>query len=317
MTKCVMVTGGAGFIGSHVCDKLLEQQYKVICIDNLNDYYDPDFKRLNIKHNLSKNNFIFHQVDILDYDSLHKIFNKYKPSKIIHLAAMAGVRNSISNPQLYYDVNCKGTINLLELSKLFNIDNFIFASSSSVYGENNVPFRESQTADQQISPYASTKKAGELLCYTYHNLYDLNIIALRFFTVYGPRGRPDMAPYLFTEKIIKDLELIRYGDGSSARDYTYVSDIVDGIVSCLDKKLGFEIINLGNSEVVTLNYLIKLIGNEVGKPVKLKQKGIPRGDVPITYADIEKAKRVLDYAPKVKIEEGIKELVKWYKHEKS
>jgi len=250
MTKCVMVTGGAGFIGSHTCDALLNQGYKVICVDNMNNYYSPKFKYENIKEHFSTDNFIFYLADILDYDCMFNIFKKHKPEVIIHLAARAGVRNSIDNPKLYYNVNCNGTLNLLELSKIFNVGNFIFASSSSVYGENIAPFRESMTTDRQISPYASTKKVGELLCYTYHKLYNLNISVLRFFTVYGPRGRPDMAPYLFTKKIMNGDKIVRYGDGSSVRDYTYISDIITGVMACLDKKFGFEIINLGNSKTV-------------------------------------------------------------------
>ena len=312
--KNVLVTGGAGFIGSHVCDALLARGDVVICIDNFNDYYDPKIKRNNIKNCLNNPKFKLCIVDIMDFRKLKEIFQKNKINKIIHLAARTGVRASLRNPFLYEDTNNKGTLNLLELAKEFEVKNFIFGSSSSIYGINKkVPFSETDKVDAPISPYAATKGACELMCHTYHHIYGLKITCLRLFTVYGPRGRPDMAPYKFTKLINEGKEIERYGNGSSKRDYTYVSDIVDGIIKALDKELDFEIINLGNSNIVELNYFISLIENNLGKKAKVKQLGLQPGDVPITYADISRAKSLLDWEPKVKIEDGIAKFIEWFK----
>jgi UDP-glucuronate 4-epimerase len=309
----ILVTGGAGFIGSHVCDALLERGDSVICVDNFNDYYSPEIKRGNIKHNLDNEEFKLFETDILDFEGMKKIFESEELDKVVHLAARAGVRPSIKNPFLYQEVNVKGTLNLLELAKDFNIKNFIFGSSSSVYGNNKkIPFSEEDNVDFPISPYAATKKEGELNCYTYHHLHGLNISCLRFFTVYGPRGRPDMAPYLFTKTIFEGGLITRYGDGSTSRDYTYVSDIVKGIMAALDKDLKFEIINLGNSSPVRLNELIAVVEKHVGKKVEIVSEEIPQGDVIITYADISKAQKLLGYVPQVSLDEGIGKLVKWY-----
>ncbi len=310
----ILVTGGAGFIGSHVCDKLLKRKEKVICLDNFNDYYDPNIKENNIAHNLSNPNFKLYREDILNFNSLDNILVTEKIDKIIHLAARAGVRPSIKDPFLYQEVNIKGTLNLLELTRKYKIQNFVFASSSSVYGNReNGPFKETDNVDNPISPYAMTKKAGELLCYTYHHLYRLNVSCLRFFTVYGPRGRPDMAPLMFTDKIAKGQEIEVYGEGNTKRDYTYVSDIVNGVISALDHNYSYEIFNLGGGNPVDLNYFISLIERETGKKALRKQLPLQQGDVGITSADVSKAERMLGYKPKVRIEEGIKKLVEWYK----
>ncbi len=314
--ETILVTGGAGFIGSHTCDKLLTEGKEVICIDNLNSYYSPERKKANIKHNLSNPNFKFFKLDITDKEKLEKLFNNEKIDKIIHLAAMAGVRYSIENPLLYNKTNILGTLNILEIAKNYKIKNLICASSSSVYGKNKkVPFSEKDRVDECISPYAATKKACETFCYTYHHLFNINITCFRFFTVYGPRGRPDMAPYLFTDLISKGKQIKRFGNGKTKRDYTYVKDIVEGIYSALNKNLKFEIINLGNSEIVELNYFISVIENLVGKKAKVKQYPEQPGDVPITYADITKAKKLLGYNPTTSIEEGMKKFVEWYKKE--
>ncbi|MBC8500873.1 MAG: SDR family NAD(P)-dependent oxidoreductase [Nanoarchaeota archaeon] len=316
--RTILVTGGAGFIGSHVCDKLLSEGERIICVDNLNAYYDPKFKRKNITHNLRNKSFKFYKVDITHYNELFKIFSKHKIDSVVHLAARAGVRPSIKNPHIYESVNIKGTLNLLDLSRHFKIKNFVFGSSSSVYGVNRkVPFSESDRVIKQVSPYAVTKRAGELFCNNYHYLYNLNTVALRFFTVYGPRGRPDMAPYKFTARIYHGLPIQMYGDGSSARDYTYVGDIVEGVLSALNKEFGFEIINLGDSKPVKLKRFIEVVEDAVGRKAIIEQKEMPQGDVPITYADISKAKRLLGYKPKIKIEEGIKMFVEWYKNERA
>ncbi len=309
----ILVTGGAGFIGSHVCDALLERGDSVICVDNFNDYYSPEIKRRNIKHNLGNKEFKLFETDILDFEGMKKIFESERPDKVVHLAARAGVRPSIKNPFLYQEVNVKGTLNLLELAKDFKIKNFIFGSSSSVYGNNKkIPFSEEDNVDFPISPYAATKKEGELNCYTYHHLHGLNISCLRFFTVYGPRGRPDMAPYLFTKSMLEGTPITRYGDGSTSRDYTYVSDIVKGILAALDQNLTFEIINLGNSSPTKLNELIAFVEKHVGKKAEIVSGEIPPGDVMITYADISKAQKLLGYVPQVSLDEGIGKLVKWY-----
>lgn len=311
--ETILVTGGAGFIGSHVCDKLLEKKKKVICVDDFNDYYDPNVKRNNILRNLKNKNFILFKEDIRNFDKLKEIFKNYRPNKVIHLAARAGVRPSIENPFIYEETNVKGTLNLLDLSKNFKIKNFLFASSSSVYGGNKkIPFSEDDKTDNAISPYAATKKAGEVLCYTYSHLYNLNVSCLRFFTVYGPRGRPDMAPYLFTKNILEDKTIKMFGDGSSKRDYTYIEDIVSGILFALEKNFKYEIFNLGNSETVALIDLIKAIEELTGKKAKIKKEKMPLGDVPITYADITKSKKLLNYNPKTSIKEGMKQFIDWY-----
>ena len=256
----ILVTGGAGFIGSHLIKKLLNKGFSVVCIDNFNDYYDPQIKERNIKPFVNNPNFKLYREDIRNFEVLSKIFENERIDKIVHLAAMAGVRNSIKYPALYTEVNIPGTVNLLELVKKYKISNFVFASSSSVYGGNKkVPFSEDDPVNYPISPYAAAKKAGELICYTYHHLYHLNITCLRFFTVYGPAGRPDMAPYKFTRSVLAGDEILMFGDGSSQRSYTYIDDIVEGVYSAMNKELGYEIINLGGSELVSLKSFISLI----------------------------------------------------------
>ena len=249
--------------------------------------------------------------------NLKLIFQKNKVEKIIHLAARAGVRASINDPVLYEKVNVLGTLNLLELAKQFKIKNFIFGSSSSIYGNTKVPFEEDCNTDKQISPYAATKKAAELICYTYSHLYNIPITCLRLFTVYGPRGRPDMAPYMFTELIYKGKELNVFGDGTTKRDYTYITDIIKGILSVLDKEFKYEIINLGNSNPIELNHFISIIEKNLGKKAKIKKMPIPPGDVLITYSNIKKAKKMLNWQPKVKIEDGMKSFIEWYKNERT
>lgn len=322
----ILVTGGAGFIGSWTCETLLSQGHEVICVDNFNDYYDPKQKERNIEKIVNNPNFTLFRADIRNFDFLKDIFLKNKPDKVIHLAAMAGVRNSIDNPKIYVDVNVNGTINILELAKEFNVKNVVYASSSSVYGNNKkTPFSEIDNVDYPISSYAATKKSGELLCHTYNNLHDINIACLRFFTVYGPRGRPDMAPFIFTKNISEEnpinvfllnQNVLRFNDSkSSKRDYTYITDIVDGIIASLDVK-GYEIINLGNNRPIELNYFISLIEQNVGKKAQKIEKPMQPGDVEITYADISKAQKLLGYNPKVPIEEGLKKFVEWYKNER-
>jgi len=285
----ILVTGGAGFIGSHVCERLLERGDCVVIVDDLNGYYDPGLKQRNLDEVRKKGEYTFHQVDITEYNALEKVFQEHRIDKVIHLAARAGVRASLEQPHLYFSVNCMGTVNVLEFCRLHAVKNVVFGSSSSVYGENKkIPFSEEDCVESQISPYAVSKRIGELICSSYHNLYKMRITCLRFFTVYGPRGRPDMAPLKFTRLISGDKPIEMYGDGSSKRDYTFVTDIVDGILASLDKELDFEIINLGDSNPVELAYFISLIEKNVGKKAGIIKKSKQPGDVSITYADITK-----------------------------
>lgn len=308
----VLVTGGAGFIGSNLCDKLLEQGEEVICVDNFNDYYNPERKRENIKSAQLNPNFKLYEADIRDKNALDHVF-KEDIEVVVHLAARAGVRPSIADPQLYEDVNIRGTLNLLEQARINGVNQFIFGSSSSVYGNaKNVPFSEDQDTSKPVSPYAATKKAGETLCHTHHHLYGINVTCLRFFTVYGPRGRPDMAPYLFTDAIYKEQPLIMFGDGSARRDYTYIDDIISGILKSLETSLSFEIINLGNSNTVTLKEFISIIERVVGKDAIIKNAPDQAGDVQITHADITKAREILNWSPTTNVNQGMEMFFRWY-----
>lgn len=312
--KTILVTGVAGFIGSNTAQKLLTDGKKVIGIDNLNDYYNQSWKEENL-NNLKKNeDFIFHKADIRDLETLKEIAKTEKIDAIIHLAARAGVRPSIADPILYEEVNVKGTVNMLEIAKEFEIKQFVFASSSSVYGnQEKIPFSETDNVDNPISPYAATKKACELIAYTYSHLYYINTIGLRFFTVYGPAGRPDMAPYLFTKAILNDQPINKFGDGSTRRDYTFIDDIVSGVVAAIDLDHSYEIINLGNNTPVSLNEFISTLEEITGKEMKINQMGMQPGDVDQTYADISKAQKLLGYDPKTNFKEGLTKFVEWYK----
>lgn len=321
----IAVTGGAGFIGSHLSEALLLQGDKVVNIDSFNDYYNPFIKRNNVaqtqllveKMKLPKDDYRIEEGDIQDKDFLTRVFEENQVDCIVHLAAYAGVRPSIENPTLYADVNLNGTVNLLEICKQFQVRRFIFASSSSVYGNNvKVPFSERDAVDHPISPYAATKKAGELLCHTYHSLYDMSVACLRFFTVYGPRQRPDLAIHKFTSLISNDRSIPFYGDGTSERDYTYIEDIVDGIIKSIEwtgrgeKK--YEVFNLGESKTISLSRMVEEIERALGKKAVLKRMHEQPGDVKRTYADISKAKRELGYDPKWQFTDGIHKFVEWY-----
>ena len=316
----ILVTGGAGFIGSHLCERLLSDGVKVICLDNFDSFYDPDIKIKNAEGMTKKFQDLFELVtgDIRNPDHLKGIFQKNRVDFVIHLAARAGVRPSIADPLLYQDVNIRGTIVLLEACKAYKIKNFIFASSSSVYGENQrVPFTEEDLNIQPVSPYGATKRAGELLCYSYHHLYGMNIACLRIFTAYGPRQRPEMAIHKFTRLIDQGEKIPIYGDGSSRRDYTYIDDLIEGILGVIRYHKGFEIYNLGESQTTSLIELIKLIEGAFGKKGDIEMLELQPGDVSVTYADITKAKRMLKYRPKVKMEEGIKRFVEWYRAQRA
>lgn len=310
----VLVTGGAGFIGSHLCDELLATGFSVSCVDNFSDYYSPQRKRSNISGCIRSKCFSLYEADILDFEKLKSVFAREKPSIVVHLAASVGVRNSITDPQKYVDVNVKGTANVLELCRQYGVKKFIFGSSSSVYGNNSkVPFSESDPVDSPASVYAATKRSGELLCKSYNNLYGISCVCLRFFTVYGPRGRPDMAPYKFTDLISRGRPIDVYGDGSSGRDYTYVADIVSGILAAVKGEFSFEIFNLGNSGVVKLAGLISLIEAAAGKKAAISRLPLQKGDMLLTCADISKARQLLKWQPKTGIEEGVRNLVEWYR----
>lgn len=309
-----LITGGAGFIGSHLVEQLISRNHEILCLDNFNDYYNPAIKWKNIDAVRHYPNYKMIQGDILDEALLDQIFQQQQFDGIVHLAARAGVRPSVLQPGLYEEVNIRGTLNLLEMAKKYQIPKFIFASSSSVYGNNRkVPFSEMDAVDNPISPYAATKKAGELICFTYSSLYDISVSCLRFFTVYGPRQRPDMAIHKFTKLISRGQEIPIYGDGSAKRDFTFITDIVDGIIRTIEKCDGYNIYNLGESRVVPLMQLIKLIEENLAKKARIKWLAPQPGDVAITYADISKATRELNYQPSVTIEEGIRSFVEWFK----
>jgi UDP-glucuronate 4-epimerase len=310
----ILVTGGAGFIGSHLCERLLEDRNQVSCIDNLNDFYSPSIKKKNLEKCMQDKNFRFYRGDIIDKEKAAAIIKNEDIEAIVHLAARAGVRPSIEQPLLYSKVNIQGTLNLLEIAKDSGVENFIFGSSSSVYGINSkVPFSEDDKLDKPISPYAASKIAGELFCFNYSHLYGIPITCLRLFTVYGPRQRPEMAIHKFTRLIDNGKEIPMYGNGTTKRDYTYVTDVIDGIISSLEKRFKFEVFNLGNSKTVELKYLISLIEKNLGRRADIKQLPESPGDVPITYADISKSRKALNYDPKRGIEDGVKGFVEWYR----
>ena len=310
----ILVTGGAGFIGSHLCQRLLSQGRQVLVLDNFNDFYDPAIKRLNVEPLRSNSAFTLQEGDIRDPEAVGRAFRTFRPEAVIHLAAMAGVRPSIEKPVLYCDVNIAGTAVLLEEAKDSNVGHFVFGSSSSVYGaSDNLPFTEEDVLSRPVSPYAATKLAGEKLCYTFHHLYGISFSCLRFFTVYGPRQRPEMAIHMFARKILEGQPLTLFGDGSSRRDYTFVDDIVEGVVRSLDSPMGYEIFNLGESRTVPLDELISLLEENLGVKAVIERLPDQPGDVPATYADVSKARRLIGYDPRVPIEEGIRRFVNWLK----
>lgn len=303
----ILVTGAAGFIGSNLCDRLLKDGYWVVGVDNFNNYYDPRVKGRNLDKAKKSNHFKLYSFDIIDFQKLREVFQKEIPVKVIHLAARAGVRPSIRNPFIYTLDNVLGTVNLLKLSVDFKVKQFIFGSSSSVYGNSNrLPFLENDGCTAIISPYGASKRAGEFWAESYHKTFGLKTVILRFFTVYGPRGRPDMAPALFAKAILEGKTINQFGDGSSSRDYTYVADVIDAIMAVLKKNLEFEIINLGNSRPVTLSEFIKLLETVIGRSAKIQKMPKRLGDVEKTWANVSKAKKLLDWEPKVKLLEGLK-----------
>jgi UDP-glucuronate 4-epimerase len=308
-----IVTGAAGFIGSHLCERLLKDGWTVVGVDNFDNFYDPQVKRSNIKDCLKNKQFKLVEADIRDSTAMNKVASE-GADVIVHLAARAGVRPSIAQPALYADVNINGTVTLLETAKKNNIKKFVFASSSSVYGNNRkVPFSEDDNVDFPISPYAATKKAGELICHTYHHLNGIAMTCLRFFTVYGPRQRPDLAIHKFAKLIEDGKPIPVYGDGSMMRDFTYVDDIIDGTVAGINECAGYNIYNLGESRPITVNNLISEIEKALGKKAVIERLPLQPGDVERTYADITKARRDLRYNPNTGISDGLKRFVEWFR----
>ena len=310
----VLVTGGAGFIGSHVTDALLSRGEDVVCLDNFDDFYDPAIKRRNLEGALRSKRFTLIEGDIRDPAALRQVFKSRRIIKVFHAAARAGVRPSLQAPLLYEEINVRGTLQLLEACKDRDIRNFVFASSSSVYGTcERIPFRETESSLQPISPYAATKIAGEYLCRTYASLYGFPLTCARFFTVYGPRQRPEMAIHRFVRLIEQGAPVPVFGDGTIRRDFTYIEDVVAGVLSILDRPHNYEIINLGDSRVVELLEVIRLIESALGKPARIEWRPAQPGDVPVTFADIGKAVSLLGYTPRTAVKDGIAAFVRWYR----
>ena len=308
----ILITGCAGFIASKVSEFLLKTNNKVIGIDNLNNAYDIKLKEWRLEHLLKYSNFLYNKLDITELNQIESVFQKHKFDAVINLAARAGVRYSVENPWIYLDTNVIGTLNLLELCRRYNIKKFVLASTSSIYGETDLPFIEDKKTDCPLSPYAASKKGAEAICYTYHYLYGIDISIPRYFTVYGPAGRPDMSYFIFTKKINNDEVISVYGDGFQQRDFTYIDDIAQGTIAAL-KLLGYQIINLGSDHPVKLKYIIKLIEENLNKKAKINYLPKHPADVSATWADINKAKELLSWEPKVETEEGIKRTVDWLK----
>src|SRR5207302_6080396 len=308
----VLVTGGAGFIGSHLVEKLLASGHEVVILDDFNDFYDPKIKHANIA-GFAKDVTI-HHVDLRDGESVRNVFHRAKVDSIAHLAARAGVRPSIQQPRLYYDTNVTGTLHLLEAARVTGVERFVFASSSSVYGASKrIPFSEDEHLTQTFSPYAATKIAGEFLCSTYSHLYNLRVVALRYFTVYGPRQRPDLAIHQFTRLIHAGQPIEQFGDGTTRRDYTYIDDVIQGTVAALQYEGPlFDIFNLGESETIQLKDLIVGIENTLGKKAKINQLPEQAGDMPLTCADISKARKLLGYDPTTRLSQGLPKFIDWF-----
>jgi len=312
----ILITGGAGFIGSHLAERLLERGRGVVVLDNFDPFYEASIKRRNIRRASGHPAYTFVEGDIRDSESLDALFESQSIGAAVHLAARAGVRPSIQDPILYSSVNLDGTTRLLEACRRHGVKRFLFGSSSSVYGNNDkVPFGEEDPVDRPISPYAATKKAGEVLCHSYHHLFDMQIDCLRFFTVFGPRQRPEMAIHKFTRRLADGRKIQQYGDGSSARDYTFVADIVDGILAVLEHDSGYEIWNLGGSHAITLAELVEKIAARLGVRPEVEQLPMQPGEVERTWADIDKAQRVLGWSPRVGIDRGLDLFLAWFREE--
>ena len=310
--KRILITGAAGFIGSHLGDRLLKRGDRVIAVDEFNDFYDPRIKRGNIEQALQNSRYTMYEIDICDEPALRQVFEFERPEVVVHLAARAGVRPSIKDPNLYHWVNVIGSQHVLDACRDFKPSHLVFASSSSVYGGcTETPFREDNPVARPISPYAATKRMNELQAHVYSHIYGINVTMLRFFTVYGPRQRPDMAIHSFTKLILEGRPVPMFGDGSTRRDYTYIDDIIDGVVRCVDKPFSYEIFNLGEQQTTSLRELIDLIAKHAGKPAEIDPQPLQPGDVAITHADISHARELLGYNPTCTMEEGIRRFVEW------
>ena len=311
----ILITGGAGFIGSHLADRRLARGDRVVVLDDFNDFYDPALKRANVAPHRANPSYRLVEGDIRDRGLVRRLFAEERFDAVAHLAARAGVRPSLSEPVLYEEVNCIGTIHLLEAAIAHGKPRFVFASSSSVYGiSRRLPFAEDDPVDCPISPYATTKRSGELQVFNAHHLHGLPSVCLRFFTVYGPRQRPEMAIARFIRCLEEEQPFPFHGDGSSRRDYTYIDDILDGVEAAIEREIGFDIVNLGGARPVTLSDLVRLLEKATGKTARLDRKPDQPGDVPVTYASTEKAERILGFHARVPLEEGLRRSVEWYRH---
>jgi len=312
--KTALVTGGAGFIGSNLVGELLKRGYRVICVDNFDPLYDPVLKEGNLLPFKDNKNFVLHRTDIRDVESMRKIFDSEKPTYVVHLAARPDTRDAVKSPREYMSINIDGTLNILELCKDFKVENLAMASSSSVYGNDpSVPWKEDALADRPLSPYGATKRTTELLAHSYNHNFGINITCIRYFNAYGENNRPTMVPYIWADAILNDRQIEISGDGSRKRDYTYIGDIVEGTILAMEKPLGFEVLNMGNSHPVSLKELLGVFERVTGKKADVKSRPSTHMSVEATYADISKAKKLLGWEPKVSIEEGITKLVAWFR----
>jgi len=315
-TRTTLVTGGAGFVGSHLVDALLARGERVICLDSFTSNYSPARKRANVAPHLKQPAYTLIEGDIRDRELVTRIFEEYKPQRVAHLAALAGVRASIEQAALYVEVNIGGTVNLMDAAQQSGTENFVLASTSSVYGKTEqMPFQEDQSTDRPLAPYPATKKACEVMAHAYHNMFGLNTTVLRFFNVYGPRVRPDTMAYMVTDSIIRNEVITIYNEGNLHRDWTYVDDIIQGVVAALDKPLGYDVINIGRGEPVRLGDFVDIIQELVGKPAGIRHAPAPASEPPITYASIEKAQRLFGYQPHTSIREGLARTWEWYQAE--
>jgi UDP-glucuronate 4-epimerase len=312
--KTVLITGGAGFIGSHLADRLLAHGDRVIVLDNFDDFYNPAIKRHNIESHQNNPNYALIEGDIRDREGVLSLFREYQPGHVMHLAAMANVRYSTERAHLYGEVNLQGTINILDGARETGTTNLVMASTSAVYGRTEqVPFKEDLAVNQPLAPYPATKKACELMAYSYHNLFDMNVTALRFFNVYGPRLRPDTMAWIVMQALTQEEPFILYNKGDLHRDWTYIDDIIDGVVAALDNPLGYEIINLGRGEPVRLGDFVDILQEFAGTPAQIVHKPAPPSEAPITYASVEKANTLLNYQPRVSIHDGLAQTWNWYR----
>lgn len=314
----ILITGGAGFIGSSIVARLLKDGHKVTIIDNFNDYYNPYFKRQNIQQMSEHINFMCMEGDILEKNFLQSVFKQNVPDKVIHLAASVGVRNSLDHPEVYKRNNLIGTQNILDMVGLYGVKQFVFASSSSIYGNKSPrPFREDRVVDSALNPYAMTKKTGEQLCLKHHNMFNTPITICRFFTVYGPKGRPDMAPYIFTRSVLDGKKFFVFGDGTAKRDFTYIMDLVHGIMSVLENEFPFEVFNIGSSSPISINNFIRKIEKITGKKANIEYANRFLPEMRNTYANIQKAGKLLGYKPRMNIEDGLEIFIHWFKRNRA